>query len=349
MSDGELKAGNKRLFIVIGVILLVVVVGAVVLLKSAAPEPAKDGQQGSQKTLTRCSLRLKWILVSGFAGELAAKDQGYFEEEGLDVTILPGGFENKPEKLVAAGSDTFGITGADGVLLARQQGVPIVAFAAQYSRNATAFFSLKSSGITKPQQFAGKKVGVKYGLEMDPIYRALLKKTGVDASGITEVPMSYSIAPLLEGQVDVFPSYMNSIFPAATKKGAEVNVIDPNDYGVRFHGNVYFCTEETYKNKPELVSAFARAVIKGWQWAAENPAKVGELVKKFNTEADPEAEVEAFRVVLPYLKPANGKIGWLNRTVVEGTKAILMDAGSLKKDVPIDEAFTWDILNQIYK
>ena len=349
MSDGEPKTGSKRLLVVIGVILLVVVLGAGVLLRPVPPEPANGEQQGSHKPLTRCSLRLKWILVSGFAGELAAKDRGYFEEEGLDVTILPGGFQNKPEKLVAAGSDTFGITGADGVLLARQQGVPLIAFAAQYSRNATAFFSLKSSGITKPQQFAGKKIGVKYGLEMDPIYRALLKKASVDSSGITEVPMSYSIAPLLEGKVDVFPSYMNSIFPAVTEKGVEVNVIDPNDYGVRFHGNVYFCTERTYREHPELVLAFARAVIKGWRWAAENPDKVGELVKKFNPEADPATEVKALRVILPYLKPENGKIGWLDREVVETTRTVLMEAGLLKKAIPLDEAFTWDVLRQIHE
>ncbi len=348
MSESETKTRRKLLGTIAGVVLLGLIL-AIVLIKVLPQETPNGNQNGRPKSPIPCSLRLKWILVSGFAGELAAKDQGYFEEEGLDVTILPGGFQNKPEKLVAAGSDTFGITGVDGILLARQQGVPIIAFAAQYARNATAFFSLKTSGITKPEHFAGKKIGVKYGLEMDPIYRALLKRANVDASGITEVPMSYSIAPLLEGQVDVFPSYMNSIFPAVTEKGVEVNVIDPSDYGVRFHGNVYFCTEETYRNRPGVVLGFARAVIKGWRWAEQNPDKVGELVKKFNAKAVPATEEKAFRVILPYLRPENDKIGWLDRKVVETTKSILTDSGLLKKDIPLDEAFTWDILHKVYE
>ena len=312
--------------------------------------PASAISSGSKpKVLTPVNLRLKWIMVSGFAGEMAAKDLGYFQDEGLDVTLLSGGFENKPEKIVASGADTFGITGVDGILLARANGMPLVAFAAQYARNATAFFSLKGSGITRPEDFAGKKVGVKYGLEMDPIYRALMKKYNVDQSGIKEIPMSYSIAPLLEKQVDVFPSYMNSIFPAVTNQGVEVNVIDPFDYGVRFHGNLYFCTEETLKEKPEVVAAFTKAVIKGWEWANANPEKVGDLVFKFNEKIKPKSEVEAFKVVQPYLKPSNGQIGWMDKTIINETRTMLLESGMLKKQISIEDGFTWKFLKQVYK
>ena len=319
----------------------------ILVMAAGCSKPTDTGAKSEPKAPVKCSLRLKWIMVSGFSGELAAKENGYFAEEGLDVTVLPGGMENKPEKLVAAGADTFGITGADGILLARAKGIPLVAFAAQYARNAAAFFSLKDSGITEPNDFAGKKIGVKYGTEMDPIYRALIKNCAVDTSGTTEVPMSYSIAPLLDGQVDVFPSYMNSIFPYVTEKNVVVNVIDPDKYGIHFHGNVYFCAEKTLRENPELVVGFTRAVLKGWEWASENPDKVGELVKKYNPTADPDSEVKALHVILPYLLPENGKLGWMDRVVVEQTKAILRDAGVLEGDVAIDDCFTWSILDEI--
>lgn len=302
----------------------------------------------AEKPLLKCSLRLKWLLVSGFAGELAAKENGYFAQEGLDVSIFPGGLENKPERLVAAGSDLFGITGADGIFLARAKGVPLVAFAAQYARNASAFFSLKDSGIKSPADFAGKRIGVKYGLEMDPIYRALIKKCGIPTAGITEIPVSYSLAPLLDKQVDVFPAYMNTIFPAVTEKGIEVNVIDPLQYGVPFHGNVYFCSEETLLKQPQVVGAFARAVIRGWQWAAEHPDQVGALVKKYNPQADAASETTAFKVILPYLLPSNGRMGWMDREVIAETGKILEIGGMLDKKVDLDPGFTWAILNKIY-
>src|SRR5436189_237850 len=81
----------------------------------------------------------------------------------LDSELKPGGFEADPIKLVASGSDTFGVAGADSFLLAREKGVPIVAFAAGYIETPVVFYTRADSGITSPKDFVAKRVGYQAG------------------------------------------------------------------------------------------------------------------------------------------------------------------------------------------
>src|SRR4051794_11554302 len=121
---------NRNAARIIAVALLAICVAA------CDEKPKGSSQQGP---LTKVSFRLAWVYDMAEVGVFVAKKEGYFEREGLDVTIEQGGFGLDPIKLVAAGSNDFGIGGAGNLLLGRMQGVPVVAVAAEFQNTPVGF------------------------------------------------------------------------------------------------------------------------------------------------------------------------------------------------------------------
>ena len=109
------------------------------------------------------TVRLKWFHQAQFAGFYVANDKGLYKSAGLNVDIQPGGPDFPAIQMVAGGSEQFGVTGADQILIARSKGVPVVALAVIFRRNPFVLFSLAKSGIKTPADYVGKKVGVKIG------------------------------------------------------------------------------------------------------------------------------------------------------------------------------------------
>lgn len=158
-----------------------------------------------EEKIEKVSIRLKWFVDVSEAGIFVAKEKGFFKENGIDVTVHPGGFELDPIKLVASGSGNFGITGADTFLLARAKGLPIVAIAVEFQKTPVCFISKNESGIKTPQDFVGRKVGVKFASDAETVYRILMAKLNIDVKKLKEVPLKWDMTPFFTGQVDVLP------------------------------------------------------------------------------------------------------------------------------------------------
>src|SRR3984893_3459429 len=109
------------------------------------------------------TVRLKWLHQAQFAGFYVAKEKGFYKSAGLNVDIQPGGPDFPAIQMVNGGSEQFGVTGADQILIARSQGGPVVAIAVIFRRNPFVLFSLAKSGIQTPADYVGKNVGVKIG------------------------------------------------------------------------------------------------------------------------------------------------------------------------------------------
>src|SRR5580692_8376653 len=205
------------------------------------------------------TVRLKWLNQAQFAGYYVAKDKGYYEKAGLDVSIQPGGSDFPAIQMVAGGSEQFGVTGADQILIARSKGVPVVAVAVIYRRNPFVLFSLAKSAIKAPPDYVGKKIGVKIGGNEELIYRAVLAKAKIDKSQLTEIPVKFDLTPLLSGTVDVWPGYLINEVLAAKEKGFDVNIVTPSDYGIDLYADTLFTTERMLKEKPDVVKKFVAA------------------------------------------------------------------------------------------
>ena len=300
------------------------------------------------KALRDVSLRLKWLYATYFGGPVVAQDKGFFKEYGFNLDVKPGGMQLDPVKLVASGSNTFGVIGADGLLLARAQGIPVVAIAAQEPVSAACFYTLKSSGITQPSQFAGKKVGMFFGNDTETVYKALMRKLRIDRSTISESPAPWDLKPLLEGQLDVYPGYSYDQSMPLTQEGIAFNIIDPHQYGIVFLGNIYFTTEKLIKEDPKLVQGFVSGTIKGWRYAFANADEAVAIVMGHDDTLKKDEQAYYLKACKPFVWPEGREIGVMTDDDWQRTCAILREEGVLKEDLDVKKAFTTEFVDAYY-
>jgi NitT/TauT family transport system substrate-binding protein len=286
------------------------------------------------------TVRLKWLHQAQFAGYYVAKDKGYYETAGLDVSIQPGGSDFPAVQMVAGGNEQFGVTGADQILIARSKGVPVVALAVLYRESPFVLFALKKSGITKPSDFVGKNVGLKIGGSEELVYRAVLKSASVDKGTLHEVPVKFDLSPLLTGQVDVWPGYVINEVLAAQEKGFEVTVIRPADYGVNLYADTLFTTERMLKEKPDVVKKFVAATIHGWADAMADPEAAARTTVKSGNKLDYAHELAMMRASIPLIKAGKDATGVSKESEWEGLQTLLVEAGFQKAKVEVSKAFT---------
>jgi len=296
----------------------------------------------SAAVMEKVTLRLAWVYDMAEVGILVAKEKGYFAKEGLDVAIEPGGFGLDPIKLVATGSNDYGIGGAGNLLLGRAQGVPIVAIAAEFQNTPVGFVTRKDSGITSFAAFKGKRVGIQTGADTDVLYRALLAKNGMTSKNVKEVPIQFDMGPFVNNMIDVLPGYVTNQPITLKGKGFETNVITAASQGLSYYGNVFFTTEKTLKDKPEQVARFIRAVRAGWTDALANKTDAIATLRKYTQEFDPKDLDQIYDAVMPFIRPDEQGVPLLGMSQVrwENTAGVLVSAGLVKQAPELSASYT---------
>jgi len=244
---------------------------------------------------------------------------------------------------VVEGKAAFGVKSASEIIQARAEGLPVRAFAVIYQDSPLSCYSLKESGITKPQDFVGKTVGLKPG-QITLAYLVMLNKLGIDRSAITEVEIGYGVDELINGTTDVSTGFSINEPHQAIEAGYDVNIMLFADYGVKVYDDVLFATEETIDNNPELVGRFLRATLEGWRYAIENEEDAVDIVLKYATDRSRSHETYMLRQSIPLIHTGGSPIGWMERERWSYTHDVLLEAGAIEKEVDIDEAFTMQFL-----
>lgn len=345
--------------ILVGLVILMALIAALMatrlISRNRTAGPASVVASNSAPNATpietlKTTLRLKWIVYIGWAGEYAALDQGFWKNgEGLDVEIRPGGFEQDPIRLVPAGADEFGIVGGDTLLMAREKGVPVVAIGLQYQVSPAGLMAKTSSGIRTPKDLEGRRVGISPGTDKHAVYLATLGAAHVDRSKIQEIPVKFDLTPFFTDQVDVFPVFLPNQPIQAREKGVEVLTIDPREYGISYIGNVYFTTEKMIRDNPDKVRRFLRGAIKGWDWALQQPpVDVANMMLKYNSELSVSTQTNTWQASKPYILPENRKFGWMTRDQWEVTARLMKEQGLLTSEPDLGAAFTTKFLEEIY-
>ena len=290
------------------------------------------------------SIRLKWLHQAQFAGFYFAKEAGYYSARGLDVTLRPGGIDYPAVQMVASGSDQFGVTGADQILIARDKGVPLVAVACIYQKTPFVLFSLQSSGIKEIKDFPGKRIGVKLGGNEELTYRAMLAKAGISSKTFTEVPVKFDISPLLDGQVDVWPGYSINEPITAEEHGYKVNLITPSEYGIHFYADVLFTTESMIRTEPDIVTAVTQATIQGWQEALANRNQAVAYTLRYGNQLSREHEMKMLMTSAPLIAPPGQPIGSMDASVWREMANTMKAEHFLDHKVDVAQAFVTEFL-----
>ncbi len=293
--------------------------------------------------IKKVSLRLKWLDQAQFAGYYIAENEGLYKDNGLEVTINPGGPEVSPIQMVVTKVNDFGITGADQIILAREKGLPVVALAVIYKDTPVAIGSMKKNGITSSKDLVGKKMGIIYGRDEETVYRALLAKENIDSKKINEIALLVGLSQLTTGAIDAQILYEINEPILLAQQGFEVNLIKPRDFGIRFYADVLFATEDMIKNNPEEVRGFIKASVEGWNLAFENPEKAIDEVLSANNSLDRDHQAKFLELSKPLIT-GYGEIGYSEKEVWEEMQNTLIAQNILKSPIDIDKTFTNDFL-----
>ncbi|GLK16907.1 ABC transporter substrate-binding protein [Herbiconiux flava] len=252
--------------------------GALSLAVLAGCASSSSGETASGDDVTPITLQTSWIPLVQFGGSYVADKEGYYEKNGVDVDILPGGPDVDSMAAVVSGQADIGMGNADTVARANEQGADLVIIAAGFQKNPLAILSSPDKPIATPADMAGMKIGVPSGDEA--AQEALLAANDVDASKVTSVPVGFDVAPLVSGEVDglwVFYSEQPIAYEEATGKAGTVFLTA--DYGLDIYAQVYAVTRESLEDdgKRAAIEGFLKGEIEGWQDYVADPTEAVEL------------------------------------------------------------------------
>lgn len=309
------------------------------LLIACTKQPEKTAQPQAP---VQASLRLAWVYDMAEVGVFVAKEKGYYAKEGIDLKIEPGGFGLDPFKLVAAGSNDFGVGGAGNLLLAREKGMPVVAIGAEFQNTPVGFIVRDESKIINFKDFRGKKVGIQTGTDTDVLYQALLSQSGMKPSDVKEVPLDFNMTPFVAKNIDVLPGYVTNQPITLAGKGIKTRVLTAKSQGLSYYGNVYFVTEKILKEHPDLVQRFMKATKAGWEHALANKADAIAAMKVYTKDFGDSDLDKIYDAVMPFIKPDDQSVSLLGMTQQrwESTQNVLTTSGILKMPVDIKLSYT---------
>ena len=257
----------------------------------------------------RVNMQLGWIPSVNQAGEIVAKRLGFYEQEGIDFAVQPGGPNIDGVAIVASGRYEVGqVSSSPSVMLAVSQGLPIKCFAVGAQKHPFTFFSLAKNPVRKPGDLVGKKVGIPSTAAI--LLRAMLAKNKIAEKDVTVVTIGSDMAPLLTGQVDVVTGWLTSTTALKTLGPDRVDMT-LWDAGVQLYGLPYYASTKTIDTQPKLLEAFLRATSRGWQHAKANRDQAADLLVKEYPNLKREDERVALDVMLDYALggPAQAQ-GW---------------------------------------
>ena len=324
---------NKKISIMVSIAVIILLIVGVVIVNSK-----------KETDLKKTSVRLKWICQAQFAGFYMANAEKYYEQEGLKVRIDPAGPNISPIQSVVSGVNEFGIAGAEQIITAIDNGVPIVAVAVIYRETPEALASKKALNITKPKDLEGKTVGVIYG-DDENLYRIFLKKNNIDPKSINEVPAITGTSQILTDKVDAKMAYEMNDAVLLKLEGEEVNVLKFRDYGVKVYADTIFTTKEMIEKEPEKVRKFVNASIKGWKETINNPEKAIKQLLEVNSSLNYDHQLGYLKASIPIIL-TDEKIGVSKETVWQDMIDNLYDFGSIKNKIKANEIYTNSFIEQ---
>ncbi|MFD2239302.1 ABC transporter substrate-binding protein [Aureimonas populi] len=321
------------------------------LCAALALQPLAGGLASAQEP-TPASLRLKWLPQAQFAGFYTALEKGYYEEEGIALTINPGGPNILTENLVATGADTFGLSGGtDSVFAARDRGLPIVCIGVAHQVTPFVFVTAGDGPVETVQDFAGKTVTTWF-TGANHVLSAMLAHEGVDLGTVDMQPQQVSMTPFVDGEVDVATATRyNELYTVNTRLGAEnVRLFVPEDFGVSFPRDTLIVSERTLADDPELVAGFLRASIRGWQDAFADPEGAIDTIMAVAPTLDrahQEFMLEEVRELMTAGQAGEDGLFAIDPAAIGSAHDLLVEYGVLSAPVDLDAAFDASALEAI--
>jgi ABC-type nitrate/sulfonate/bicarbonate transport system substrate-binding protein len=277
---------------------------------------------------TPVALQLSWLHSVQFGGSYIAQARGFWQEGGLDVSLLQGGPNAPVEPPVVSGTALVGISAADYTAAAVEEGAPFRILGVAMQKNPFVIASLPANPVNVPADLAGKKLGM--ALANMPVLQALCTLNGVDIDAIEVIPTQYSAQPLLAGEVDCLLCWETDLPVAMAIEGIESVTMLMADHGYAVHSQTYIATDDSLANRRAELVALMAGEVRGWNAYREDTAAAAALTIEMFPDAGldlPTQELQAERQVPLMFSDLTDQFGfgsWTDETVAANIETLAL-------------------------
>jgi NitT/TauT family transport system substrate-binding protein len=281
-----------------------------------------DTDDGAATELIPVTLQLQWLTQAQFAGYYVALEKGYFEDEGLDVTIVPGAVDIVPQDVLASGDVDFAVAWVPKALASIEAGAGITDIAQIFERSATLQVAWADSGITGPEDLSGKTIG-SWGFGNEWELFAGLTKAG--ASDYTIVQQNFDMNALLNHEIDAaqamtyneYAQLLEAVNPDTGElyQPADFSVIDWNEVGTAMLQDALWANTERLSSDPayaDTATKLIKGAIRGWADVMADPEGAAGIVTAAGSTLGVSHQLWMTNEVNKLIWPSTSGIGHIN-------------------------------------
>ncbi len=281
---------------------------------------------------------LNWFPKSQHGGVYAAAEKGIFEENGLDVTLEPGGPQVSAIQIVSSGSAEFGLVHADQMVIAKNQGIDLVAVATAMQGSPQAFVFHEGAGIEEFEDLNGRDVYIQPGIT----YWEFLKSK-YDLSGVNEMAYNGQYANFMNDKDAVSQSFLTSEPFMLENQGIANETMLISDSGYDPYNVVLFVTKKYLEENEETVQKMVTSFVEGWNEYKDSSEEINEVIHELNPDLSLESlrfETETQAEFIYEGDATEHGVGYMSEERWTTLKDQLLDLGLLEKDFDANEIFT---------
>lgn len=324
----------------------------------ADPGDATDGGDGE---LTPVTLQLQWLTQAQFGGYYLAKANGYWEDLGLDVEIIPGAVDIVPQDVLAAGDVDFAIAWVPKALASIEAGANITNIAQIFERSGTLQVAWADSGIETPADLSNKQVGSwGFGNEWE-LFAGL---TEANASGYTIVQQNFDMNALLNREIDAaqamtyneYAQLLEAVNPETGElyQPEDFSVIDWNEVGTSMLQDAIWANTERLESDEEYADTAVKLIqgaILGWIDQRDDPQAAADAVTAAGSTLGTSHQLWMANEINKLIWPSTDGIGHINEVQWDATVEMALgtknqDGAQVITTDPPDTAYTNEYVDQ---
>lgn len=293
-------------------------------------------------------LMLDFFVNPDHAGIYTALENGHFEEAGLEVTPRVPSDPAAPIKLVASGQADLAVSYEPEVLLARDQGLPVIAVAAIVPEPLTSLISLPDAEIEEPSDLRDKTIataGIPY---QDAFMSRILRDARVEENEVEQVSVGLGLEQaVLSGEADaMLGGFQNIEGVSLEERGENPRVVPVDDLGIPTYDElVLVANSEQVSDDPEAIRLFIAALERGTEDAVDDPEAATEAVLEAGDGLDPKLTAAEIEATLPLLLPRSKEpFGSMDEAEWDEFAGFLAEEGFIKTLPEPGDGFTNELL-----